>query len=239
MSPLCDIVYLARAAPRSSFSKTDSMSMQLLNVNVPGKSASSSKSKRALSGKTTAPVSSGDSGPEQDAASDNELHHHQQQREQHKSVTAASTKAPRPMSYVDELAAGVVNTRRMSMLHNNNNPHSASHSHSIHNTNAHTDLFAAVDHAPGAEADELDAERDLSGLNLSIKVPKKSTKAPVTMKIGNKFLSATVAGKSTTTMNAFSSAVNSAAEVVAEPHRRGSRVNLMHSVLPELDDAGK
>lgn len=242
------------AAPRPSFSKTDSMSMQLLNVQIQaqaqGKGATSSKSKRAVSGRTTAtaPANSGDSGAEQEVSEDeHHRHQHQQQHVGHKSVTAqaaASTRAARPMSYVDELAAGAVNTRRMSLLHNNN-----MHSHSIHNTytnpntHTHTDVSAtALEHAQGgafgAENDELDAELDLSGLNLSMKVPKRAAKAPVTMKIGNKFLSATVAGGKAVGPAGVSSGASYQQEAAVEPHRRGSRVNLVHTALPEHDELG-
>lgn len=218
----------AAAGPRPSFSKMDSRSMHMLDVPATDRERGRN------------PRQQEEEGHDGDSGNEDQLQNQRSPRLPKSTVPNHTPKPPpRPMSYADELAARAVNTRRQSLLHNTNTMDLHLHTASDPSAAEHTHPYGIDNNNNITEMEDVEPN-----LVMSIKVPKKQQKAPVTMKIGNKFLSASTLGKvGATTPLLTSSSATSALESssmtatgvsgvsgrLADAQRRGSRVNMVHS----------
>ena len=201
--------------PDVGMSKTESLSLQLLGAQEMGNRGAGATSAAAAD----LHISDDETTAEQEAAHYN----------------AKSTKpAARPPTYMDELNAAAVVTRRHSVMARDRE--SGLHEMLQHSSASAAvfseEIAAAVPHQPLMETN-FNYSAAQSG--------RRNKNAPVTMKIGNKFLSSTVSGgkKSKTAAPVTSAAKDSAEEYV--PHQtiqrrgssRGNRVLEDHPSVPQ------
>jgi len=142
-------------------------------------------------------------------------------RNHHSTASPPQPPAPvRPKSYVDELTAATVSSRRMSIIRDQGalSRHfgsSAGDANGAHN--AHTHLAATRESAYEDDEAAEENEAEHIPIQLNLKAAKKNKKAAVTMKIGSKFLSASAGGTGKTEKT-----VTAAAPEPSSMHRRGS-----------------
>jgi hypothetical protein len=160
-------------------SKAESLSLQMLSI--PDKPKEKEKGRKARTGAAAAAASSGDEGMEEERAA----------RERAERLQEARKKAAaRPMSYMDELAAGAHSARRQSvLLRDRDVPPLMGDPADAADTG-----YAAMEEeeSAGFLAPKIDAEVPFGGFAAGRHGKKNAP--PATMKIGSKFLSSTVVG---------------------------------------------